>query len=90
MNELSRPRRPHGTGVYLLVIGASLVLGGLAGGASAIIGDQPGPVGTAVTAALVTAAMAVGFTACLCGGAALMKPPARLTNGPGGGVVRAA
>ena len=57
MNDLSRPRRPHGPGAYLLVIGASLVLGGLAGGASAIIGDQPGPVGTA--------AMAVGFTACI-------------------------
>ena len=51
MNDLSRPRRPHGPGVHLLVIGASLVLGGLAGAGSAFLGDQPGPVGTAVTAA---------------------------------------
>lgn len=65
MNDLSRPRRPHGPGAYLLSMGASLVLGGLAGAGSVFLGDQPGPVGTAVTAALVTAAMAAGFTACL-------------------------
>ena len=65
MNDLSRPRRPHGPGAYLLSMGASLVLGGLAGAGSVFLGDQPGPVGTAVTAALVTAAMALGFTACL-------------------------
>ncbi|MFN7619411.1 MAG: hypothetical protein ACK5RN_04690 [bacterium] len=65
MNDLSRPRRPHGPGAYLLSMGASLVLGGLAGAGSVFLGDQPGPVGTAVTAAFVTAAMAAGFTACL-------------------------
>jgi heme A synthase len=65
MNDLSRPRRPHGPRAYLLLIVICLVLGGLAGAASAILGDQPGPLGTAVTAALVTAAMAAGFTACL-------------------------
>ncbi len=65
MNDRSRPRRPHGPGAYALVVGVSLVLGGLAGAASAFLGDQPGPVGTAMTAALVTAAMAVGFTACV-------------------------
>jgi len=65
MNDLSRPRRPHGPGAYLLSMGASLVLGGLAGAGSVFLGDQPGPVGTAVTAALVTAAMAAGFTACI-------------------------
>ncbi len=65
MNDPSRPRRPHGPGAYLLYIVVCLVLGGLAGAASAFLGEQPGPVGTAVTAALVTAAMAAGFTACL-------------------------
>ena len=65
MQDRSRPRRPHGPGAYALVVGASLVLGGLAGAASAFFNDQPGPVGTAMTAALVTAAMAVGFTACV-------------------------
>jgi hypothetical protein len=65
MTDQSRPRRPHGPGAYFLALGASMVLGGLAGAGSAFFGDQPGPVGTAVTAALVTAAMAVGFTACL-------------------------
>jgi len=65
MNNPSSPRRPHGPGAYLLVVGASLVLGGLAGAASAFLGDQPGPVGTAVTAALVAAAMAAGFTVCV-------------------------
>ena len=65
MNDLSRPRRPHGPGAYLLYIVVCLVLGGLAGAASAFLGDQPGSVGTAVPAALVTAAMAVGFTACI-------------------------
>ena len=65
MNDMPKPKRPLGVRAFALVMGAMLVLGGLAGGASAILGDQPGPVGTAVTAALVTAAMAVGFTACL-------------------------
>ena len=65
MNDRSRPRRPHGPGAYALVVGTSLVLGGMAGAASAFLGDQPGPVGTAMTAALVTAAMAVAFTACV-------------------------
>lgn len=62
MNDMSKPKRPRGLGAFALAMGATLVLGGLAGAGSAFLGDQPGPVGTAVTAALVTAAMAVGFT----------------------------
>jgi hypothetical protein len=64
MNNMSKPKRPLGLGAFALAIGATLVLGGLAGAGSAFLGDQPGPVGTAVTAALVTAAMAAGFMVC--------------------------
>ncbi len=65
MTNMPKPKRPRGVGTFVLMIGGMLVLAGLAGAGSAIIGDQPGPVGTAVTASLVTAAMALGFTACL-------------------------
>ena len=43
----------------------TLVLGGLAGVGSAILGDRPGLAGTALTAAMVCAAMAVGVAACV-------------------------
>jgi hypothetical protein len=65
MNDMPKPKRPRGAGSFVLVMGATLVLGGLAGAGSAFLGDQPGPVGTAVTAALISAAMAAGFTACV-------------------------
>ncbi len=65
MSEMPKPKRPLGAAAFALMIGATLVLGGMAGAGSAFVGDLPGPVGTAVTAALVTAAMAVGFTVCV-------------------------
>lgn len=65
MTDMLKPKRPLGGRAFALAMGATLVLGGLAGAGSAFLGDQPGPVGTAVTAALVTAAMAVGFTVCV-------------------------
>jgi hypothetical protein len=65
MNEMPKPKRPLGAAAFALMIGATLVLGGMAGAGSAFFGDMPGTVGTAVTAALVTAAMAVGFTVCV-------------------------
>ena len=64
MTDMPKPKRPLGVRAFALAMGATLVLGGLAGAASAFLGDQPGPVGTAVTAALVTAAMAAGFMVC--------------------------
>lgn len=65
MTGMLKPKRPLGGRAFALAMGATLVLGGLAGAGSAFLGDQPGPVGTAVAAALVTAAMAVGFTVCV-------------------------
>lgn len=61
MNEFTRPKRPHGPGVYVAVLVGSLVLGGLAGAGSAFLGDQPGPTGVAFTAAMISAAMAAGI-----------------------------
>ncbi|WP_372706690.1 hypothetical protein [Brevundimonas sp.] len=65
MDELAKPKRPHGPGAYVLTFGASVILGGLAGIGSAFLGDQPGPVGLALTAAMISAAMAGGFAACV-------------------------
>lgn len=65
MNEPAKPKRPHGPAAYVLVAAGSLVLGGLAGIGSAFLGDQPGPVGLALTAAMISAAMAVGTAGCI-------------------------
>ncbi|MFA4894326.1 hypothetical protein [Brevundimonas sp.] len=63
MNEFTTPKRPHGPGVTVAVLVGSLVLGGLAGAGSAFLGDQPGPAGVALTAAMISAAMAAGLAA---------------------------
>ncbi|MDP2116625.1 MAG: hypothetical protein Q8J71_04445 [Brevundimonas sp.] len=65
MTPASRPKRPFGLGTYLLVIVAVGLIGGLAGAARALIGDQPGMIGLALTAALMSAAMAIAFAACI-------------------------
>jgi heme A synthase len=65
MNEIAKPKRPHGPGAYLAVLVGSLVLGGLGGIGSAVLGDQPGPVGVALTAAMISAAMAAGLAGCI-------------------------
>ena len=65
MSEMPRPKRPLVAAAFALMIGATLVLAGMAGAGSAFFEDQPGPVGTAMTAALVSAAMAVGFSVCV-------------------------
>jgi len=65
MNEPAKPSRPHGPAAYVLALGASIILGGLAGIGSAFLGDQPGPVGIALTAAMISAAMAGGTAGCI-------------------------
>jgi len=65
MNPASRPKRPFGFGTYILMILAVAVVGGIAGAARALVGDMTGPMGLALTAAIMTAAMAVAFAACI-------------------------
>lgn len=65
MDPARRPKRPFGLGTYILVIVAVAVIGGIAGGARAVIGDAPGAMGLLFTAAIMTAAMAVAFAACV-------------------------
>ena len=65
MDPAPRPKRPFGLGTYILVIVAVGFVGGLAGAARSLIGDQPGMAGLALTAALMSAAMAVAFAACI-------------------------
>jgi hypothetical protein len=65
MNESKKPRRPLGLGGYAATLGFTTVVAALAGIGSTIFGDQPGPIGLALTIAVISAAMAVGFAACL-------------------------
>lgn len=65
MNEIAKPRRPHGPRAYIGVLAGSLVVGGIAGFGSAFFGDQPGPGGIALTAAMITAAMAAALAGCI-------------------------
>lgn len=65
MNDLPRRKRLSGAASFALAIAATLLLGGLAGVGSAVLGDQPGAVGFGLTAALITAALATGFVACV-------------------------
>ncbi len=63
MNNLPRRKRVSGLAAFALVTVTTLVLGGLAGLGSAFLGDQPGAVGLGVTAALISAAMALVLVA---------------------------
>jgi len=65
MNPGDTPKRPFGLGTYILLIVAMCVVGGIAGALRGLIGDQPGVMGLALTAAVMSAAMAVAFTACI-------------------------
>jgi hypothetical protein len=65
MNPTAHPKRPFGAGAYALLVAGALVLGGLAGAASVLLGDQPGPWGLIVTLAIIGAAMIGGFAACV-------------------------
>lgn len=64
MNPRTNPRRPLGLGAYVAMTVAVMVVGGVAGAASAIFGDGPGMGGLLVTVGLMIAAMAVAFAAC--------------------------
>lgn len=65
MNPQTKRKRPLGLGGYLASIGVIFGVAVLAGIGSAIFGGGPGPIGQIVTAAFISAAMAVGFVACL-------------------------
>ncbi len=65
MNPGSKPRRPYGIGTYLLMLLGVAVVGAIVGGFAGAFGDMPGPAGLAITAASITAAMAVAFAACI-------------------------
>jgi hypothetical protein len=65
MDPASRPKRPLGLGTFILmVIGVALV-GGVAGVGGDMLGDQPGPLGLILTAALMSATMGVALAACV-------------------------
>ena len=65
MNQSDKPRRPLGLAGFVITMAITALVAGLAGVGSALFGDQPGAVGLAVTAAMISAAMAVGLAACL-------------------------
>lgn len=65
MNGSVKPKRPLGLAGFAATIGVTMLVGGLAGAGSAVFGDQPGAVGLAITVAMISAAMAVGFAACI-------------------------
>ena len=65
MNPGLKPKRPFGLGTYILVIVAVAFVGGVAGAARSMLGDQSGAMGLLLTAAIMSAAMAVAFAACI-------------------------
>lgn len=58
-------KRPFGLGTFVLMMVGIMIVGGLAGGGAAVFGDQPGPLGTALTVGMIALAMAVAFAACI-------------------------
>ena len=65
MDPASRPKRPFGLGTYILLIVGVTIVGGVAGAARGLLGDHPGMIGLAVTAGVMSAAMAIAFAACI-------------------------
>ncbi|NJC41250.1 heme A synthase [Brevundimonas alba] len=65
MNSAGRPRKPFGLGTYVLMLLGVGLVGGVVGAARALLGDQPGQLGLALTVAAMTFGMAVGFAACI-------------------------
>ena len=65
MDPAPRPKRPFGLGTYILVIVAVGFVGGLAGAARGLIGNQPGMLGLILTAGIMSAAMAIAVAACV-------------------------
>lgn len=65
MNLPARPKRPFGPGTFVLMVLGVAVVGGLAGAGGSIVGDQPGPLGLALTVALMALAMAAALAACV-------------------------
>jgi hypothetical protein len=65
MTSPARPKRPFGFWTFVLMMAGVAVVGGIASGAAATLGDQPGPLGLVVTAALIAVAMALALAACV-------------------------
>lgn len=65
MTAPARPKRPFGLWTFVLMVLGVAVVGGLAGAASAIFGDQPGALGLALTVAFIAVAMAIALAACI-------------------------
>lgn len=65
MDDLPQRKRAPGLGMFALVMLLTALLGGLAGFGSALLGDEPGPVGLGLTAVLISVAMVLGFIACV-------------------------
>ena len=65
MNPSAKPKRPLGLTGYVAALAVTALIAGLAGAGSAIFSELPGVLGLTVTAATLSAAMAVGLAACL-------------------------
>ena len=65
MDPASRPKRPFGLGIFMLVVLATGLIGGLAGAGGAALNDLEGPLGLILTLALMAVTMALAFAACI-------------------------
>lgn len=65
MNQGAKPKRPYGVRAFVIVMAVAVVLGGVAGAGGALLQDQDGVLGLALTAAMMAAATAGAMAACL-------------------------
>jgi hypothetical protein len=65
MSPAGRPRKPFGLGTYILLLLGVALVSVVAGVGRSLFGEQAGILGLAITAATMTAAMAVAFAACI-------------------------
>lgn len=65
MTAPARPRRPFGLWTFVLMVLGVAAVGGLAGAAGSVFGDQPGLLGLALTVAFIAVAMAISLAACI-------------------------
>ena len=65
MTSPDRPKRPFGLGTFVLMMIGIAIVGGIAGGGAALVGDQPGPLGMALTIAFITVAISIALAVCV-------------------------
>ncbi|HST90935.1 MAG TPA: hypothetical protein VLJ13_01915 [Brevundimonas sp.] len=65
MNQRLKPTRPHGLRAFALTMAVAMLAGALAGLGSGFLEDRTGSLGLALTAIVLTAAMAIGMAVCL-------------------------